>query len=110
MQVLQDRQSPSTASLTTTIQLQVVSDAESGIQYLVDLSSSQDLTRVDVEDDQYLDFTDESGNDVTLALEVDSYTGAQGSLDIDFALGSNDLKDLTLKTTQNIIIQDDVIN
>lgn len=77
---------------------------------VTDLSSNYDLTGVILEDTQYLRFEDASGNESLLTFTVNNYLGDNGTLDVNFAIGGNDLTGLTLKTTQDIIIEDDLVN
>lgn len=72
-------------------------------------SSNYDLTGIELEPIQYLDFEDANGNTVLLTFEVVSHVAGNGVLEADFSIGSNNLSGLTLKEVQDIIIIDDFI-
>lgn len=91
------------------INVTVTSQSTEGVGLTVDFTSSHDFTDSNLEATQNIDFTDGSGNTVTLTFGVNSYSGGNGTLQVNFAMGGNDLTGLGIKTTQ-IIVEDGVMN
>ena len=73
----------------------------------ISFTSSYDFTGSTLASTQTIDFTDGSGNTVSLTFGVNSYSGGNGTLDVSLALGGNDLTGLGMKSAQ--IIVDDII-
>lgn len=105
-----ETQETTSASVTLQIQVDEVSSSQVSGELLVDFSSNYDFTETVLEDTQYLDFEDANGNVSTLTFTVNSYTGDVNSLDVAFAIGSNDLTGLELLSRQDIIIHDEIMN
>ncbi len=91
------------------INVTVTSQSSDAVELVVDFTSNHDFTDSNIEATQTIDFTDGSGNTVTLTFGVNSYSGGNGTLNVHLAMGGNDLTGLEIKTTQ-IVVEDDVIN
>lgn len=94
----------------TTLHLQVANASEVNGELIINFSSILNLAGVIVDDTQYLNFRDGSGNKTTLAFQVNSYTGGNGTLQAAFDIGSHNLSGLDEEDIQSIIIRDDIIN
>ncbi len=105
-----ETEEPLAAAITLQIQVEEVTSSQTSGELLVDFTSNHDFSEDVLEDIQYLDFEDGNGNVSTLTFSVNSYTGGIGTLDVAFAIGSNNLSGLTLKTEQEIIINEEIIN
>lgn len=98
------------ASITLRIQVSEVANSEVADEYLVTFSGNYDFTGAVLENFQNLKFTDASGTESTLNFEVNNALGSNGTLEVDFAMGGNDLTGLTLAVSQEIIIEDYIVN
>lgn len=96
----------------TTIQLQVMGShfSSSTEELAVDYYKDHDLTGAELETIQYLDFTNAQGNPVTLSLPVDSYGDSTTYFQVTYGLGTRDITGWQVKGSQNIIVEDIVIN
>ena len=93
----------------TSVPVAKISSTVAGEDLVVDFSSSHNFIDSDLEAFQTLDFVDAGGNITRLTFEVNYYTGGNGSLNANFAIGGNDLSGLTIVVAQQIIIDDEVI-
>ncbi|MFK7773526.1 MAG: hypothetical protein AB8F94_15355 [Saprospiraceae bacterium] len=91
------------------INVTVSSQSSDGVDLMIDFTSAHDFTDRDLASTQTIDFTDGNGNTVSLTFGVNSYSGGNGTLDVNLAIGGNDLTGLGMKTAQ-IIVEDDVMN
>ena len=100
------------SSFENTIEIPVttVSSSISGSELMVDFIGNHDFTESNLETTQTLDFTDTHSNTVTLTFGVNSYTGTDGALDVTFAIGGNSLSGLVLVSSQQIIIEDTIMD
>ena len=93
-------------STTVEIEVSEISSSDNGTELFLDFSANFDFSEAIVEPIQYLTFSDGAGNTSTLSFSVNSYTGNNGSLQIEFTIGSNNLAGLDLTSIQNVIIDD----
>ena len=103
---------PNIASIggETTIQLQVSANVETSGEYAVDFSGEADYSQMVLKGSQSLDFLDALSNTVTLSFQVNTSTGGLETLETNFAIAGHTLKGLQLKQTQQIVIEDVIIN
>jgi len=76
---------------------------------VVDFSASHNFIDADLEATQTLDFTDANNNVITLTFQVNGYNGGDGTIQVAYAIGGNDLSGLELGDAQ-IIIEDGDVN
>jgi len=88
------------------INVTVVSQSADGVDLVIDFTSSHDFTDGNIESTQTIDFTDAKGDPVTLTFGVNSFSGGNGTLNVNLAIGGDDLSGLGMKTTQ--IITEDI--
>jgi len=93
-------------STTVEIEVSEVSSSDNGTELFADFSANFDFTEAVLEPVQYFNFVDGSGNTSTLSFDVNSFAGSNGSLNVELAIGSNNLNGLSLTAIQDIIIED----
>ena len=94
-------------SITIEIEVTEITNSRIGGELLIDFQAAYDFSEAVLEPTQYLNFVDGSGNQSTLSFQVNSFTGSNGALDVNFAVGANNLNGLELLGLQEIIIEDD---
>lgn len=96
----------------TTVELQLVrSVISSGTGNLIMyFSGTNDLSGLQLIDQQTLDFVDPDGQQVSLTLSVAGTTIVEQLLEVEFAIGRSYEDDLEPETEQSIIIEDVVVN
>lgn len=92
------------------INVNVASNSSDGVDLVINFTSSHDFTDSNLETTQTIDFTNSKGDPVTLTFGVNSYSGGNGTLNVNLAIGGNDLTGLGITTTQGIVIDDEIIN
>lgn len=92
------------------LQVSEVSNVETATEYAVLFSGNYDFRNVELAPNQTLQFTDANGNISNLTFGVNDAVGGNGTLDINFAKGSNVLTGLTLVAAQEIVIEDFIMN
>lgn len=90
------------------INVTVSSQSSDGVELIVNFASSHNFTDSNLESTQNIDFTNGNGNTITLTFGVNSYSGGNGTLTVNFTIGGNDLTGLEMKTAQ-IVIEDTLI-
>ena len=81
-----------------------------GEELIVDFSSSYNFTDADLAATQTLYFVDASGKSSALIFQVNFYTGGNGNLQANFAIGGNDLSGLTIVVAQQIITEEVIMD
>ncbi len=81
-----------------------------GNQLIVDFTSNHSFFGVELEENQTLEFTDNNGGSSTLNFTVNDYTYSGGTLQVDFNLNGNNLGGLDMKSTQYIVIEDELVD
>ncbi len=96
----------------TTIQLQVsraiidsganefrIAGTDNAVSMIESLTAYQDLT-----------FTDSNNQTISHTLEVKSFNKVSTNMEVTFDMGATDLSALTIITSQNIVIEDIIVN
>ncbi len=109
-----DDTKPETTQLEgdTTVQLQVVSesiDPNTGI-YSVTFGSDFDFTNTQPASSQLLDFIEGHGHHSSLSFLVSSYQGYNRAIELHFTVGVQQMSGLELSDSQQIVVEDVVIN
>ena len=93
----------------TSVPVTTISSTVAGEDLVVDFSSSHNFIDADLEATQTLEFVDGGGRVTRLTFDVNYYTGGNGDLQANFAIGGNDLSGLTIVVAQEIIIDDEMV-
>jgi hypothetical protein len=99
-------------TVNTTIDLQVVrsvNSAQTG-NLLIDFSGSSDLTDIQLNEEQTLEFIDTGGQTLLQTLSVIDYYAGEQYLQIEFGTGRSGEDGLQPAGQQSIIIEDVLIN
>lgn len=107
---IEDNETSNKSYITLVLQASVTSVSQTGGEYIVDLAVNHDCTNSAVVTNQTVDFIKANGKTVSLAFQVNSYTGSNGALQVALDLSGHNLSGLTLKTAQDIVIEEQVIN
>ncbi|MGK0365863.1 MAG: hypothetical protein ACI85O_002933 [Saprospiraceae bacterium] len=105
-----DNEAMKKSRITIILEATVTSASPAANEYFVDFSVNHDCTKSEVVADQTLDFSDAVGKLVSLTFRVNSYTASNGALQLVFDLGGHNLSGLALKTAQEIVIEEILIN
>ena len=82
----------------------------SASELTVNYSGTHNFANDVIRSTQVVRFTNAQGQAVSLTLAVRSYSAANESLQVSYALGGNNLSGLTIATSQSIVIEDFIIN
>ena len=93
-------------SIVIEIEVTEITNSRVGDELLIDFQGAFDFSEAVLEPTQHLKFEDVNGNESTLTFQVNSFAGSNGTLDVNFAVGSNNLIGLDLVGVQEIIIED----
>lgn len=97
---------------TSTIHLQVSGSYTNytGTELTVEFVNTPNLSQSQLLSSQQLNFTNASGDTITLTFTVGNFIENFSDLEVNFDLGSHDLTGLNIGSMQSIIIQDVLIN
>ena len=96
-------------SIVIEIEVTEITNSRVGDEFLIDFQGAFDFSEAVLEPTQHLKFEDVNGNESTLTFQVNSFAGSNGTLDVNFAVGSNNLIGLDLVGVQEIIIEEEDI-
>ena len=102
--------SVNTSFKSKSTEVTVITSSQSESEIIVQFDGDYNFSNAFIFGIQLLDFVDGNGKNSTLSFDVNGYQGANGSLDVTYAIGGNDLTGLDLKTSQSIVIVDEEIN
>ena len=105
-----DNQTSNKSLITLMLQASVTSVSQVGGEYIVDFSVNHDCIDSEVVVNQTVNFTDANGKIVPLTFQVNSYTGSYDALQVALDHSGHNLSGLTMKTAQDIVIEEMVVN
>lgn len=93
---------------TKDIAVTTMSSSQTASELTVDFTANHDFSTAVLINTQHIVFVDGNGNETTISLNVNSYTGGAGTLQVTFATSGASLGGLDLKDAQFIVIEEEI--